>query len=107
MDRVVYRLIRPGEWVKGTSYFGTSKDQKDGFIHLSTKDQVKGTYEKYYSGKDAHLLVIDLDDVETYGTVKWEVAKSRQNEHFAHVYGPEGIRPSSIMDEIHVNNVCT
>jgi len=100
MSRFVYRLIKPYEWSKGSSYFGTTKDKADGFIHLSTNNQVKGTFEKYFKDCDANLLVIDLEDVKTYGRVEWETSKSRGGELFAHVYGPEGIRPSSIIDMI-------
>lgn len=89
MSRRVYRLINPSELSRGMSYFGTAKDKADGFIHLSTKDQVRGTYNKYFKDEEANLLVIDLEDVKTYGRVEWEASKSRGGEFFAHVCGSD------------------
>lgn len=104
MSRRVYRLINPSELSRGVSYFGTAKDKSDGFIHLSTKDQVKETFEKYFKDEETNLLVIDLEDVKTYARVEWEASKSRGGELFAHVYGSEGIRPSSIIDILDMND---
>ena len=40
-------------------YAGSEIDNKDGFIHLSTKEQLSETLEKHFRGKK-NLLIISL-----------------------------------------------
>ena len=103
----VYRLIKRGEWTRGEWYKGSPKDLKDGFIHLSTQQQVGGTYEKHFRDMDASVLVIDLKALESHGVLRWEAAPSRSNELFAHFYSPNGIPPAAIVDEIEVDDMLT
>ena len=59
-------------------------DGKDGFIHLSTAEQVPVTAGRFFvSSNVLWLLKIDLALVEK--NVRWETSGS---ESFPHVYGP-------------------
>ncbi|QDS72157.1 hypothetical protein FKW77_004472 [Venturia effusa] len=57
-------------------------DRSDGFIHLSTADQVPGTCDRFFSAAQTlYLLRIPLERVES--RIKWE-----DNSHgsFPHLY---------------------
>lgn len=65
-------------------------DRKDGFIHLSTANQVPGTASRFFANQERlYLLKIPLKTLEQgKGEVKWEEAKSI-GESFAHLYGAD------------------
>ena len=64
---------------------GSADDRRDGFIHLSTAEQLEGTLDKHYAGRaDLHLAAIDLG---AFGqSLRWE--PSRGGALFPHLYGP-------------------
>ena len=67
-------------------------DAKDGFIHLSTAEQVPKTAGRFFSNKcTLCLLKIPLKQIEQY--VKWEEGESGC---FAHVYD-HGLGRSEVM----------
>ncbi|OLY79121.1 hypothetical protein AYI68_g6817 [Smittium mucronatum] len=66
-------------------------DSTDGFIHLSTYEQLLGTLSRFYKNNDfVSILKVDLSLVSEI--VKWESPKSaHENEslqRFPHIYGP-------------------
>ena len=49
-ESFVYRVMLNNEWdefKKKKKFFGNKLDIQSGFIHLSTKSQIKNTIEKY------------------------------------------------------------
>jgi uncharacterized protein (DUF952 family) len=67
------------------SFAGSPVDLEDGYIHLSTADQLEETLRKHYAGQDGlQLVAIDLDALGD--AVKWE--PSRGGALFPHIYGP-------------------
>ena len=82
----VFKICEKEEWenLKNNDFFEGSKiDQIDGFIHLSTSEQVKETLKKHFTSKNKlYLLEINADDLE----LVWEV--SRNNQLFPHLYEP-------------------
>ena len=83
---IIYKVLRNQEFLefqKLGKTNGSSKDQTDGFIHLSTKVQLKGTLKNHFSGEENLILMaISADSISN--TLKWE--KSRQNKLFPHLY---------------------
>ena len=81
----VYKICTKKEWndfkyIK--SWNGTEKDIKDGFIHLSKKDQVKQTLNRYFlKQKDLILLVLKTENLKN---LIWE--KSTDGDRFPHLY---------------------
>lgn len=66
-------------------FAGSFADLADGFIHLSTADQLPGTLDKHFAGHaDVHLAAIDLAALGD--AVRWE--PSRGGDLFPHVYAP-------------------
>ena len=82
----VFKVCERDEWesVKSVDFFVGSKiDKSDGFIHLSTSEQLKETLEKYFKSKSQlYLLKVNTDNLD----IVWEV--SRNQQHFPHLYGP-------------------
>jgi uncharacterized protein (DUF952 family) len=67
---------------RGT-FAGSPIDVKDGFIHLSTADQLDETVIKHFAKQDnLHLAAIDLEALKD--AVKWE--PSRGGALFPHIY---------------------
>ena len=67
------------------SFAGAPVDLADGYIHLSTAEQLPGTLDKHFAGKDdLHIAAVDLDALGD--AVKWE--PSRGGELFPHHYRP-------------------
>ena len=82
-----FKILTADQWAQFQAdgiFHGAPVDLADGYIHLSTADQLQGTLDKHFGG--ASGLVIAEVDLEALGdTVKWEV--SRGGALFPHVYG--------------------
>ena len=73
--KYIFKIIDNDEWQKvkkSGSYSGSFKDIKDGFIHFSGEDQVKGTLEKYYS-KQENLVLLKVETLRLDYLI-WEQA---------------------------------
>lgn len=88
MSAVAYKLVDEAEWAAARAagaYDGSAVDHADGYIHMSTEDQLAETARKHYAGRDALVLV--TVDLATLGpSLKWEA--SRGGDLFPHLYGP-------------------
>lgn len=85
--RHALKIVSAEEWRQTVSdgvFQGSPVDHADGFIHLSSVDQVEETATRHFAGRDGlMLLVIELARVD--GEVRWET--SRGGDLFPHVYG--------------------
>ena len=75
------------------AYLGSSKDIKDGFIHFSGEEQVKGTLEKYYS-KQKNLILLKVETLKLDHLI-WEQASD--GNMFPHLYS--ALDFSNVVDE--------
>ncbi|MFA6115025.1 MAG: DUF952 domain-containing protein [Sphingomonas sp.] len=67
------------------SFAGAPIDLADGYIHLSTAQQLDETVDKHFAGRaDLHIAAVDL--AAQGDTLKWE--PSRGGQLFPHIYGP-------------------
>lgn len=64
---------------------GAPVDLTDGFVHLSTAEQLTETVDRHFAGQtDLHVVAVDL---ESFGdALRWE--PSRGGQSFPHLYGP-------------------
>lgn len=63
---------------------GAPIDLADGYIHLSTSDQLTETVDKHFAGQSG-LWVAAIDLAALGNTVRWE--ESRGGALFPHIYG--------------------
>ena len=78
------------------TYLGSSKDIKDGYIHFSGEDQVKGTLEKYYS-KQKDLVLLKVETLKL-DHLLWEQASD--GNMFPHLYSSLDL--SNVVDEFEI-----
>lgn len=85
---VVIKLLRAAEWQAFEAegiFHGSPDDLRDGYIHLSSPDQVAGTLAKWFAGEQGVMLV--GFEVEALGEdLRWE--PSRGGALFPHLYRP-------------------
>jgi len=87
-DRTIYKICSEADWraAQAAGALAMSPDDKrDGFIHLSAEDQVRGTLDKHFKDKTG-LVILTVDTAcLDEGALKWEV--SRGGALFPHLYG--------------------
>ncbi|KQN36913.1 hypothetical protein ASG37_04340 [Sphingomonas sp. Leaf407] len=83
-----YKVLTAGQMAAleaDGSFAGAPVDLADGYIHLSTFDQLTETVDKHFAGQEAlHVAEVDLDALGD--AVKWE--SSRGGQLFPHLYAP-------------------
>lgn len=67
------------------TFAGAPVDLADGYIHLSTADQLTDTVDKHFAGQ-TNLHVASVDLAAQGDCLKWE--ESRGGQLFPHIYGP-------------------
>ncbi|HUZ67818.1 MAG TPA: DUF952 domain-containing protein [Beijerinckiaceae bacterium] len=85
---LVYKIASAELWriaeARG-DFTGAPVDVADGFIHLSSAQQVRETAAKHFSGQ-SDLILIAVEAVALGAALKWEI--SRGGALFPHLYGP-------------------
>lgn len=86
--KIAYKVLtgpQLAQLLEDGTFAGSFADLEDGFIHLSTAEQLPGTLDKHFAGHaDIHLAAVDL--VALGDALKWE--PSRGGDLFPHVYAP-------------------
>ena len=85
-SKTIYKIFRTAEWsaADGLSAFaGSPDDIRDGFIHFSTAEQLRGTLEKYFAD-EGEIIIVSFDAQGFGDDLKWEV--SRGGMKFPHLY---------------------
>ena len=81
----VYKICTDEDWNKfkqNKFWKGSKKDIEDGFIHLSSKEQVNLTLKRYFNNQEnLILLTVKTENLEN---LVWE--KSTTGENFPHLY---------------------
>lgn len=81
------KILTADQWAQFKAdgiFHGAPIDLADGYIHLSTAEQVSETLAKHFAGQTG--LVIATVDLDMLGDmVKWEI--SRGGALFPHIYG--------------------
>jgi uncharacterized protein (DUF952 family) len=83
---IAYKILTSEEAgaLRHNKFAGAAADIRDGYIHLSTAEQVPETLEKHFSGQTG--LWLAAVDLQTCGAaLRWEV--SRGGQSFPHLYG--------------------
>ena len=85
----LYRLAPRADWIAastgGANVLGwNDDDRRDGFMHLSTHDQVAETARRHYADV-SELWIIEIDAAALGPALRWE--PSRGGALFPHVHG--------------------
>ena len=87
MSATAFKILTAEQWAQFQAddvFNGAPVDLADGYIHLSTADQLQGTLDKHFAGQDA-LVIVEIDLAALGDTIKWEVSRGRAL--FPHIYG--------------------
>jgi ornithine lipid ester-linked acyl 2-hydroxylase len=87
MPAIAYKILTADQWAAfqhNGEFTGAPVDLADGYIHLSTADQLEETLAKHFAGQ-TNLIITTIDLTALGDTVRWEV--SRGDQLFPHVYG--------------------
>ncbi len=88
LPEFVYRLATGEEWAEMQKTGAAPKreiDVKDGYFHLSTRDQALETARIHFSGVDG-LLALEIPLADIKAQTKFELAPKR-GEEFPHLFG--------------------
>jgi uncharacterized protein (DUF952 family) len=83
---LAYKILTAEQWAgfEAAGVFeGAPADVADGYIHLSTEEQVAGTLAKHFAGQSG-LMLATVDLAALGDAVRWE--ESRGGALFPHVY---------------------
>ncbi|KAK1925710.1 hypothetical protein DB88DRAFT_436789 [Papiliotrema laurentii] len=72
------------------TFFLSEVDYKDGFVHLSTAEQVPGTLDRFFGDVESvTLLRLELDRVAAFKRIRWEESShgGKYPHLFAHLEG--------------------
>ena len=94
---LIYRVISGDDWEQTKASDLVPRcgaDERDGFIHLSTRETIVETANLYFEPAE-QPVVLEVDVVELGPALKWEPVESRGGVLFPHLY-TAGITMASI-----------
>jgi uncharacterized protein (DUF952 family) len=83
----IYRLLAADAWRHAQaagSFQGSEHDERDGFIHFSTAEQLAETARRHYAAQSG-LLLLGVSVGALGSALRWE--PSRGGALFPHLYG--------------------
>lgn len=92
MSSTAFKILTADEWAEFQSsgtFLGAPVDLADGYIHLSTAEQLEETLAKHFGGQ-TDLIIAEIDLSGFGGELKWEA--SRGGALFPHLYAPLPMR---------------
>ena len=86
LETPVYKILSAAddERARELGHTDTDLDAADGYVHLSSKDQVAETLRLHYAGQHG-VQLYEFASERLGGNVKWE--ESRGGQRFPHLYG--------------------
>jgi uncharacterized protein (DUF952 family) len=83
---LVYKVVSQQEWATAERegvFLGSGIDSRDGYIHLSSDEQVEQTVALYFADRD-DLVLVTLEAERFGDALRWE--PSRGGALFPHLY---------------------
>ncbi|RYC67677.1 MULTISPECIES: DUF952 domain-containing protein [Spirosoma] len=101
---MIYHVVTAMDWTRqqDAPVYEAASLQTEGFIHLSTREQVAGVLERYYQNVP-DLLLLQVDESRLTHELKYEAATN--NELFPHLYGPLNKEAIVSIDSVNNNGV--
>ena len=81
-----FKILTHQQWAdfeRERVFHGAPVDIADGYIHLSTAEQLEGTIAKHFAGQ-TDLMIAEVDLICLGDAIRWEEA--RGGELFPHLY---------------------
>ena len=95
-----YKILAASEWAAvppDGAWDGSDVDRADGFIHLSTGDQLYETAAKHYAGQGGlMILTLDADHPPLEALIRWEPSRGGSHVEFSAAgafEGDDGVAP--------------
>mgnify|MGYP000970550746 CR=1 FL=1 len=88
MSDIAYKVLTADQWAqmqRDGEFLGAPVDLADGYIHMSSADQLEETLAKHFAGQ-AGLIIASINLTDFGKVLKWEV--SRGGALFPHLYAP-------------------
>ncbi len=99
---MIYHVVHKSKWKAALQqgFYEADSLASEGFIHMSTKEQVNGVLQRYYKGQN-DLLLLHIDENKLTVELKYELAPS-VNELFPHLFGRLNI--NAVTDITNIEN---
>ncbi|MBL9071165.1 MAG: DUF952 domain-containing protein [Sphingopyxis sp.] len=81
-----FKVLTQHQWAdfeRERVFRGAPVDIADGYIHLSTAEQLEGTIARHFAGQSC-LMIAEVDLVQFGDAIRWE--ESRGGVLFPHLY---------------------
>ena len=81
-----FKVLTHQQWAdfeRERVFRGAPVDIADGYIHLSTAEQLEGTIARHFAGQSC-LMIAEVDLVQFGDAIRWE--ESRGGALFPHLY---------------------
>ena len=88
MTQLIYKILTPDQWAEALAkgeFDGAPVDLADGYVHISTAEQVEETASKHFAGETG-LKLLALESDALGDKLVWE--PSRGGALFPHLYRP-------------------
>lgn len=82
-----FKILTAEQWAefeRDRVFRGAPVDIADGYIHLSTAEQLDGTLARHFAGQK-RLIIAEVDLTRVADMIRWEAA--RDGDLFPHIYG--------------------
>ncbi len=90
MTTMIHTLVRAADWraaEQAGAYAGSADDRRDGFLHFSASDQLRGSAAKHRAGV-ADLVMVSVEAAALGAALVWEPAAGGSRPGlFPHLYG--------------------
>lgn len=97
---MIYHVALKSQWAKAQAegFFTEDSLTTEGFIHMSTREQVAGVLDRYYKNIP-DLLLLHVDESLLTSKLQYDLSPSVQ-ESFPHVYGTINLNAIVYVEEI-------
>ncbi|MEM6375232.1 MAG: DUF952 domain-containing protein [Pseudomonadota bacterium] len=105
---LIYKILKTPEWQalrRDGKSDGAPIDLADGFVHLSTAEQLSETLSLHFPGEEG-LMLVAIDSERLGDALRWE--PSRGNALFPHLYNVLNLsdvswaQPLDMKDGVHI-----
>ena len=90
VPEVVYRIVLKEDWEKAQESGSVPLapiDERDGYVHMSCREEVAGTLSRYFEGKEVVVLALKAAELRAAGLRVQMDEVPHLGTSFPHAYG--------------------